>query len=149
MAQRPRFTNRAAILLVVFAILVVSYASSMRAYLQQRSHINELQAQIAQEEAGIAAAELEKRRWRDPAFVEQQARERFGWVLPGETAYQVLDENGEPLTGEDRLTDPASVAPEPPEAWWSKLRESVDAADHPEKLVKPKPAASITPPPIP
>jgi len=145
-APRPRFTNRAAILLVVFAILVISYASSMRAYLQQRAHINELQAQIAQEEASIAAAQQEKRRWQDPAFIEQQARERFGWVLPGETAYQVLDENGDPLTGEDQLTDPASVAPEPPEAWWSKIRESVDAADHPEKLVKPKPATSITPP---
>lgn len=145
-AQRPRFTNRAAILLVVFAILVISYASSMRAYLQQRSHINELQAQIAHEEASIAAAEQEKRRWADPAFIEQQARERFGWVLPGETAYQVLDENGDPLTGDDKLTDPASVAPEPPEAWWSKVRESVDAADHPEKLVRPKPATDITPP---
>ncbi len=145
-AARPRFTNRAAILLVVLAILVISYASSMRAYLQQRSQINELQAQIAREEASIAAAEQEKRRWQDPAFIEQQARERFGWVLPGETAYQVLDENGDPLTGDDQLTDPASVAPEAPEAWWSKVRESVDAADHPEKLVKPKPATSITPP---
>jgi len=131
---------------VVFAILVISYASSMRAYLQQRSHINELQAQIAQEEANIATAEQEKRRWQDPAFIEQQARERFGWVLPGETAYQVLDANGAPLTGDDKLTDPASVAPEPPEAWWSKVRASVDAADHPEKLVKPKPVTNITPP---
>jgi cell division protein FtsB len=145
-APRPRFTNRAAILLVVFAILVISYASSMRAYLEQRAHINELQAQIAREEASIAAAEQEKRRWQDPAFIEQQARERFGWVLPGETAYQVLDANGDPLTGEVQLTDPASVAPEPPEAWWSKVRESVDAADHPEKLVRPKPVTSITPP---
>ncbi len=145
-AQRPRFTNRAAILLVVFAILVISYASSMRAYLQQRSQINELQAQIVREEASIAAAQQEKRRWQDPAFIEQQARERFGWVLPGETAYQVLDENGDALTGDDQLTDPASVAPEPPEAWWSKIRESVDAADHPEKLVRPKPVTDINPP---
>lgn len=146
---RPRFTNRAAILLVVFAILVISYASSMRAYLQQREHINDLQAQIAREEASLAAGQQEKRRWQDPAYVEQQARERFGWVLPGETAYQVLDANGDPLTREDTLTDPASVAPEPPEAWWSKVRESVDAADHPERLVKPEPAATIVPPPDP
>lgn len=131
-------------LLVVFAILMISYASSMRAYLQQRSQIHELQATIAREESGIAAAEREKRRWNDPSYVEQQARERFGWVLPGEKAYQVLDANGDPLTGDDKLTDPSSVAPEKPDAWWSTVRESVDAADHPEKLVKPTPATKIT-----
>ena len=41
-APRPRFTNRMAILVLVVAVLVVSYASSMRAYLQQRSHIEDL-----------------------------------------------------------------------------------------------------------
>ncbi|MGO4256033.1 FtsB family cell division protein [Marmoricola sp. RAF53] len=142
---RPRFTNRAAILLVVFAVLMVSYASSMRAYLQQRAHINDLKVQIAHSQAEIAAAEREKRRWKDPSYVEQQARGRFGWVLPGEVAYQVLDADGRPLTGDDELTDPASVAPEKPTAWWVKLHDSVDAADHPEKLVKPVPADRITP----
>ena len=42
-SPRPRFTNRMAILVVVLAVLVVSYASSMRAYLQQRDQINDLQ----------------------------------------------------------------------------------------------------------
>ncbi|MCW2787190.1 MAG: Septum formation initiator [Marmoricola sp.] len=133
---RPRFTNRAAILLVVFAVLVVSYASSMRAYLNQRSHINDLKVQIAQSESSIAAAKREKRRWSDPAYVEQQARERFGWVLPGETSYQVLDANGKPLTGDDELTDPSKVAGVKPEAWWTKVHQSLDAADHPAKVVK-------------
>jgi len=144
-APRPRFTNRAAVLLVVFAVLVVSYASSMRAYLQQREHIGELKAQIATSKAGIAAAEREKRRWRDPAYIEAQARERFGWVLPGETSYQVLGTDGQPLTGEDELTDPASVAPDAPVPWWSKAYDTLESADHPEKLVKPVPATRITP----
>jgi len=144
--QRARFTNRAAILLVVFAILVVSYASSMRAYLRQREHINDLKVQIAQAESNIAVAKREKRRWSDDAYVEQQARERFGWLLPGETGYQVIDSNGKPLTGDDSLTDPSTVAPSKPEAWWSKVRVSLDAADHPEKLKKPKPVTSIKPP---
>jgi cell division protein FtsB len=146
---RPRFTNRAAILLVVFAVLVISYASSMRAYLQQRSHINDLKVQIAEAKADIAVSQREKHRWNDPAYVEQQARERFGWVKPGETAYQVLDSNGKPLTGDDKLTDPSTIAPPKPEAWWSKVHASLDAADHPEKLVRPTPATKITPPPAP
>ncbi|MCW2854396.1 MAG: Septum formation initiator [Marmoricola sp.] len=145
-APRARFTNRAAILVVVFAILVISYASSMRAYLTQRSHINALNAQIAQAETNIKALQREKNRWRDPAYVEQQARSRLGWVLPGETAYQVLDQNGNPLTGGNELTDPTTIDPKKPEAWWNKVQQSLDAADHPEKLVKPTPATVITPP---
>jgi cell division protein FtsB len=144
-APRPRFTNRAAILLVVFAVLVVSYASSMRAYLQQRDQINGLKERIAASKADIAEAEREKRRWQDPAYVEAQARARFGWVLPGETSYQVLDANGKPLTGEDELTDPRTVAPAKPRAWWSKAYSTLEAADHPEKKVAPTPATRITP----
>lgn len=144
-APRPRFTNRAAILLVVFAVLVISYASSMRAYLQQREQINHLKQQIASSRASIADAEREQRRWRDPAYVEAQARERFGWVLPGETSYQVLDAAGNPLTGDDELTDPDSIAPAKPKAWWSKAYSTLEAADHPGKNLSPTPATRITP----
>jgi cell division protein FtsB len=144
-APRPKFTNRAAILLIVFAVLVVSYASSMRAYLQQRDHINDLKQQIVTSKASIAKAEREKRRWRDPAYVEAQARERFGWVLPGETSYQVLDAHGQPLTGDDELTDPASIAQPKQRAWWTKAYSTLEAADHPEKKVTPTPATRITP----
>lgn len=144
-APRGRITNRAVVLLVVLAVLAVSYASSMRAYLQQRSDINELKAQIAASKEGIAAAEREKARWEDPTFVAQQARERFGWVLPGETAYQVLDENGEPLAKTGELTDPASLEKKEPKAWWTPVERSFEAADHPERTIRPKPASSIGP----
>ncbi|RNM17763.1 septum formation initiator family protein [Nocardioides pocheonensis] len=144
-APRARFTNRAAVLVVVFAVLVVSYASSMRAYLQQREQINGLRERIAASKVDIAQAERERRRWQDPAYVEAQARARFGWVLPGETSYQVLDSNGQPLTGDDALTDPRTVAPAKPKAWWTKEYSSLEAADHPEKKVAPTPATRITP----
>lgn len=144
-APRARFTNRAAVLLIVFAVLVISYASSMRAYLQQREHINELRQQISASRADIAKSEREKRRWQDPAYVEAQARSRFGWVLPGETSYQVLDAAGKPLTGHDELTDPTTIGRTTPKAWWTKAYSTIEAADHPEKNVKPPPATRITP----
>ncbi len=144
---RPRFTNRMAILVVVLAVLVVSYASSMRAYLQQRSHINDLRAQIDSSERDIRALEREKRRWDDPAYVETQARERFGWVLPGETSYQVIDRDGNPLERSDELTDPDSVARQVPDPWWDKVYGTLEAADHPKKA--PAPKTNITPPPVP
>jgi cell division protein FtsB len=142
---RPRFTNRMAILVVVIAVLVVSYASSMRAYLEQRSHINDLRAQLASSDRDIKALEREKRRWQDDAYVESQARERFGWVMPGETSYQVVDRNGNPLEKDNELTDPSSVARTVPDPWWGKVYGSLEAADHPKKA--PTPATRINPDP--
>ena len=145
-AARPRFTNRMAVLVLVLAVLVVSYASSMRAYLQQRSHMNDLRAQIVSSERDIKALEREKRRWQDDAYVETQARERFGWVLPGETSYQVIGRDGKPLERSDKLTDPATVARQVPAPWWHKVYGTLEAADHPKKA--PTPASKITPPPV-
>lgn len=135
--RRPRFTQRMAVLVLVVGVLVISYASSMRAYLDQRSHLAELRSQIAQTEQDISELEREKRRWDDDAYVEAQARERFGWVMPGETSYQVIGRDGEPLQQTDDLPDPGSVPEELPEAWWSKVWGSLEAADHPERVRTP------------
>lgn len=136
-----------AVLVVVAAVLVVSYASSMRAYLEQRSHMESLRDRIATSQEDIAALEREKRRWQDEEYVKGQARERFGWVMPGETSYQVLGRDGEPLERSDELTDPDSLASELPDPWWEKVDESLRVADHPERV--PRPAVRITPPPVP
>ena len=109
-AARPRFTGRAAILVLVLAVLTVSYASSMRAYLQQRAHIDELKTQIAQREVNIDELEREKRRWDDPAYVQAQARERFGYLMPGETSYVVeAGEVGDQRLGADGRGDRAQL----------------------------------------
>ncbi|CUR55132.1 Septum formation initiator [metagenome] len=129
-APRPRLTGRAAILILLVAVLTVSYASSMRAYLQQRAHIGELKAEIAQRSANIDDLEREKRRWSDAAFLEQQARERFGFAYPGETVYTVT-ENGKPLDGADALHEPSDVVRKTPTAWWSTAWASVEEAGDP------------------
>ncbi len=134
---RSRLTGRAAILVLVVAVLTVSYASSMRAFLQQRSHINSLKAQIAEREASIDALEWEKRRWDDPAYVEQQARQRLGYVMPGERTYLVLDQNGQPLEPESSLADPEEVLATTPTAWYDDAWASVELAGHPPKPAKP------------
>ncbi|MDI6909148.1 septum formation initiator family protein [Nocardioides sp.] len=139
--RRPRLTGRAAILVLVLAVLTVSYASSLRAYLQQRDQIGDLKSQIALRQASIEDLEREKGRWEDPAYVRQQARE-LNFVMPGETSYVVLDENGDPLESDTSLTDPATVAPKPPRAWWSTAWESVEAAGDPP-AAEPEPSTRI------
>jgi cell division protein FtsL len=139
---KSRLTSRAAVLVLVVAVLMVSYASSMKAFLQQRAHIHDLQAQIAQREANIDSLEAEKKRWSDPAYVEQQARARLGYVMPGEKTYLVLDENGNALQPQSDLDDPADVLDTTPTPWWSDAWESVELAGHPPKPAKP-PATEI------
>jgi hypothetical protein len=133
---------------VVFAVLVISYASSMRAYLQQRDQINQLKQQIASSKASIAEAEREKRRWNDPAYVEAQARARFGWVLPGEIGFQVLDRNGKPLGHTDSLSSPDSVTEATRPLWWQSAWGSVVAAGKApvDRRDVPRPATRIEAP---
>lgn len=126
-----------AVLVLVLAVLAVSYASSMRAYLQQRAHIVDLKSEIAQRESAIADLAGEKARWEDPAYAEEQARARFGYVMPGETSYVVLDADGDPLEPEVSLgesTPPPAVGSD--QAWWERGWSSVQLAGDPPATEK-------------
>lgn len=129
-APRSRLTGRAAVLVLVLAALLVSYASSMRAHLEQRSHINALEAGIASSATNIEALQREKRRWKDPAYVEAQARARFAFGYPGEIGYHVLDEDGRPLDAQSTLDPPEEVGDGRPE-WWESTLSSIEAAERP------------------
>lgn len=130
--RRPRLTGRAAVLVLVVAVLAVSYASSARAYLQQRGELDALRADIAEKEASISDLEREMRRWEDPAYVTQEARE-LGYVMPGETSYVVLDEDGEPLEPAAELGDPDEVGPAVEPAFWEDAWASVLLAGNPPR----------------
>lgn len=118
-------------LVLVLAVLTVSYASSLRAYLQQRSHMGDLTSQILEREASINDLEREKRRWDDPAYVKAQARARFGYLLPGESGFEVLGADGKPVEAQASLNDPADVIKTVPKAWWSAAWESMELAGNP------------------
>ena len=123
--------------MLVLAVLAVSYASSMRAYLEQKEHLAALRASIADSQENIADLKREKRRWRDPAYVEAQATERLSWVKPGEIAFQVIDADGRPLDHEETLSDPDSIAVLNEPAWWETAWQSMEAAGHPEDVPQP------------
>jgi cell division protein FtsB len=130
-SRRPRLTGRAAVLVLVLAVLTVSYASSLRAYLEQRSHIAELKTAIAEREASINDLEREKKRWDDPAYVKAQARARFGYLMPGEAGFEVIGPDGEPLEAQASLNDPDDVIKTVPTAWWTSAWESMELAGNP------------------
>jgi hypothetical protein len=134
------------VLVLVVAVLTVSYASSLKAYLTQRQHIAELKIEIAQSEADINALEREKSRWNDPAYVQSQARARFGYVMPGETSYVVLGADGKPLEAETSLRTTQEVLNKEPTAWFETAWSSVLLAGNPPvEEEKPDPLDKIGP----
>ena len=117
---------------MVILILVISYASSLRVYFAQAHEIADTKVEIAQRQQAIEQLQAETARWDNPDYVRTQARERLGWVVPGEIGYRVVDAGGNPLGGGEEIQPGSTgVAPPSKSAWWTKLDQSVKAADHP------------------
>ncbi|MGH3497039.1 MAG: FtsB family cell division protein [Nocardioidaceae bacterium] len=137
---RSLVTSRAAVLLLVLLVLVMSYASSLRAWLEQRDQINAARADITRTQTAVAGLQQEQRRWKDPAYIEAQARLRFSWVLPGEVGYRVVDRHGQTLGSTEHLAAAPSKPTRQRPAWYSSLWGSVQAAgqDPVQPVVKPK-----------
>lgn len=64
---------------------------TVRAYFGQQAELDALAVEVAEAERQEAELAAELDRWDDEAYVAAQARERLGYVLPGETAYRVVD----------------------------------------------------------
>lgn len=141
-ARKPKrsakFTTRAVILLSVVLLLIASYTSSLHAWWEQKGQLESKRAEIVMRKDAIRNLQDDKARWGDRAFVEQQARERFGWVLPGEVGYRVIGSDGK-VQGDLPTLD----APPVPKArqWYDTLWGTVvEAGKEPKKkAVEPDP----------
>lgn len=143
--MRSSLTARAIALVVVLLMLTISYASSLRIYFAQAHEIATTRAEIAGSQQRIDGLNAELARWDDAAYVRAQARDRLGWVVPGETGFTVLGADGKPLGGGSRIQAETAPAEAPPTAWWDKLLGSVESADQPAPA-KPKDKVRITKP---
>lgn len=136
--RSAKFTTRAAILLSVVLLLIASYTSSLHAWWDQRGQIQSKRAEIVMRKDAIKELRDDEQRWTDRAFVEQQARERFGWVLPGEVGYRVIGSDGK-VQGDVPTLD----APPVPKTrqWYGKLWGTVvESGKKPKKkAVEPDP----------
>ncbi len=132
-AERPdeprQITVRGLVLFVVVLMAFIVLAPTLRAYVSQQEQTRSLGARIAATEERTAMLQGEIEKWDDPAFVQARARERLGYVMPGETPYRVVDpqsvtgEEGPDEEGED---GPVSVPQDGP--WYLTVWDSVQVA---------------------
>jgi cell division protein DivIC len=81
--------RRAAILAAVICVLTLTIAGPVRTYFAQRTEMNQLAASEKALRAQIAELESQKAKLADPVYIAAQARERLGFVKPGDIPYQV------------------------------------------------------------
>jgi cell division protein FtsB len=95
---RVRVTARAAVLLVIVLVLLALGMAPLRAYMDERAKIAELERQT--EVLQRATSHLDQRvaELNDPAELERIARECLVMVKPGETAFVLVPEHeGQPV----------------------------------------------------
>ncbi|MHA3705040.1 FtsB family cell division protein [Jatrophihabitans sp. YIM 134969] len=119
-------TGRALMLGLVVLFAVVVLASPLHRYLVARGELSQAKADRAASQAQLAQLQDERARWNDPAYVEQQARERLQYAKPGETVYVVVRPGDE--DDETRSTAP-STSTVVGDSWSARMWNSVQAAD--------------------
>jgi cell division protein FtsB len=118
--------RRAAILATVICVLTLTIAGPVRTYFAQRTEMEQLAATEASLRHQIADLEQQRGQLADPAYIAAQARERLGFVKPGDIPFQVQ-------------LPPSAVSAAPPgsdagsaaknEPWYTSLWHTV--ADNP------------------
>lgn len=78
------------VLLLVLGVLILSPGVST--LIDQRRQIAELEASVKQYSQAVDEIDAERDRWKDPAYVRAQARDRLFFVMPGETQLSVIDD---------------------------------------------------------
>src|ERR1700728_4443388 len=120
--------RRAAILAAVVCVLTLTIAGPVRTYFAQRTEMKQLSASESALRHQIADLEQQRGRLPAPAYIAAQARERLGFVMPGEIPYQVQL----PATAAPEAAPGAQVtAPIPSgQPWYTSLWHTIADAPH-------------------
>lgn len=104
---------------IVAVALVVGLLGAMaieptRQLLAQRDRIDDMSGDLSKVETTNEKLRARIARLQDPDYIEQQAREQAGLVMPGEIAYRVMAPSEDVLERKEAKRAKA-VAPPPPE----------------------------------
>jgi cell division protein FtsB len=122
---RPVLTGRALLLGGIVVLLVVLLASPIHRYLASRGDIASTAQQLKKDQQQLRELQRQKQRWGDPGYIQQQARARLQFAMPGDTVYVVVDK-GE--RSDIEKTAGSGPSPERGKAWNTRLWDSIRAA---------------------
>jgi cell division protein FtsB len=127
LARRPRraVTGRALVLGTLVVLLIVLLASPLNRYFGSRGDLNAAAAQLNTDQKQLAELRKQYTQWSDPGFIQQQARLRLQYAMPGDTVYVVVDH------GAKSDIEKTTAAPKTAQAggsWNTRLWSSVERA---------------------
>src|SRR5271170_2692485 len=135
--------RRAAILAAVVCVLTLTIAGPVRTYFAQRTEMKQLSASESAVRHQIADLEQQRVKLADPAYIAAQARERLGFVMPGEIPYQVQLPPNAALPAEPGSAPAASASTDP---WYTSLWHTIADSPHgPPTLPSPLPPGPLPP----
>lgn len=114
--------------LFIILVAAIQLVSTFNSYANDLAHLNSLKRQEAALIAQKKDLENDIARWKDRSYVAARARERLGFVFPGEQSVHVL--NPEAVTGKE--SDESSKNAESEEQklpWYSELAYAFKEAD--------------------
>lgn len=122
---RPVLTGRALVLGGIVVLLVVLLAAPVHRYLGSRSAVGAAAGQLQTDRQQLAELKQQQQRWGDPGYIQQQARLRLQYAMPGDTVYVVVDK-GQRSDIEKTAGSGGAVAASP--GWNGRLMDSLRAA---------------------
>ncbi|WP_448071251.1 FtsB family cell division protein [Georgenia yuyongxinii] len=149
-APSPTITLRALGIFLVSLVAFAVLAPTLRFSVAQQEQLRQLNSRVSEAAERNADLETQLALWQDPQYVQAQARDRLGFVMPGETPYVVVD----PETVTGGLSEAEIEAEERKEAriaatpWYLHVWDSVQVAgesatgeEDPSGLTVPEPDA--------
>ena len=121
-------STRFVVVLTVAAILSVMLVPSLYQWWQQERELAQIKAQVAEQQQKNADMQRQLDLWNDPDYSSTQARERLGFVRPGETQYTVVDPGPQ---YQDSALAAAAASTGPARPWVQQLAILVGKADQP------------------
>ena len=122
---RPVLTGRALVLGGVVLLLVVLLAAPINRYLTSRREVGSAAQQLRQHRQQLAELTKQQQRWGDPGYIQQQARTRLQYAMPGDTVYVVVDKG---QSSDIEQTSGSDLAAPPGPSWNTRLMDSLRTA---------------------
>ena len=121
---RPRIRVRHPATAVVL-LLVVLLAAPINRYLTSRHDISRAAQQLREHRSQLAELTKQQQRWGDPGYIQQQARVRLQYAMPGDTVYVVVNKG---QSSDIEKTSGSGLAAPPGPSWNTRLMDSLHAA---------------------